>query len=146
MKDWSTDPRPGYLVNRASRLFRNFSNGRLKEMGLGDGQVPVLMTLSDGEPATQKELAKKAGVEQPTMAQMLARMERDDLIERWADPEDGRSSLVQLTRQAMDHIPAVIMTLQAANEVALRGFSEAESRQLTELLGRAVANLEAEGG
>jgi DNA-binding MarR family transcriptional regulator len=40
------------------------------------------------------------GIEQPTMAFTLRRMERDGIIERSPDPEHGRKSLVKLTARA----------------------------------------------
>ncbi len=144
MKDWSTDPRPGYLVNRASRLYRNYSHSRLTSIGLAEGQVPVIMSLSDGLAENQRNLARAAGVEQPTMAQTLARMERDGLIERSPDPEDGRSSLVRLTPLAKASFPTVLRTLESANEQALLGFSDDEIQSFTGLLKRVISNLEKE--
>ena len=44
-------------------------------------------------------------MEQPTLAQLLARMERDDLIRRETDPQDKRSSLVSLTGIAVGRLP-----------------------------------------
>ena len=49
---------------------------------------------------TQAELLDLIGIEQPTMAFTLRRMERDGIIERSPDPEHGRKSLVKLTARA----------------------------------------------
>jgi hypothetical protein len=55
-----------------------------------EGWVPVLRALAEGGSLAQKELARLARVEQPTMAEMLARMERDRLVERHPNPDDKR--------------------------------------------------------
>jgi len=81
-------------------------------------------------------------VEQPPMAQMLARMERDGLIRRTPDPTDGRSSRIALTEAAKARMPEAIATLFDGNHEALDGFSSAEAEQFVALLARLIANLD----
>jgi DNA-binding MarR family transcriptional regulator len=76
------------------------------------------------------------------MAQMLARMQRDGLIERTPDPKDGRSSRIVLTHDAEARMPAAIETLFAGNGEAMQGFSEEEKQQFVDLLTRLIANLD----
>ena len=52
--------------------------------------------LSDG-PTRLTTLAAKEGVGQPSMTQLIQRLERQDLVTRLADPEDGRAALVAIT-------------------------------------------------
>src|SRR5271155_1510446 len=89
---------PGHLISLAARAFARLSEARLKPLGFGVGHLPVLVALQKGQAATQRDLALFARIEQPSMAQMLARMERDGLIRRTPDPADGRSSRITLTR------------------------------------------------
>ena len=88
------------MTNWAARLFARAIDQRLKAIGVSSGQLPVFFALAGGKALTQKELARLAAIEQPTMASTLARMERDGLIERRPDPDDGRSSLVSLSAKA----------------------------------------------
>jgi MarR family transcriptional regulator for hemolysin len=76
------------------------------------------------------------------MAQMLARMERDGLIQRTPDPADGRSSRITLTTAAETRLPDAIATLLQGNQEVLRGFSDAEAGVLVDLLTRLIANLD----
>ena len=71
---------PGHLISLAARGFARLSEARLKPLGFGVGHLPVLVALQDGRASTQRDLARFAKIEQPPMAQMLARMERDGLI------------------------------------------------------------------
>src|ERR1700742_1273328 len=91
---------PGHLISLAARGFARLSEARLKPLGFGVGHLPVLVALRDGRASTQRDLARFAKVEQPPMAQMLARMERDGLIRRVPDPADGRSNRITLTKTA----------------------------------------------
>jgi len=133
---------PGHLISLAARGFARLSEARLKPLGFGIGHLPVLVALQNGKAATQRDLARFARVEQPPMAQMLARMERDGLIQRTPDPADGRSSRIVLTKAARDGMPAAIATLFEGNRQALAGFSEEEALLLAGLLTRLIENLD----
>ena len=78
-----------------------------------------------------------------SMAQLLARMERDGLVERVPDPQDGRSRLVRLTDGATRRLPRAKALMDDTSERALAGFSEKERAQLLGFLRRVHANLEA---
>ena len=93
--------RPGHLIQRCARLSTRWADVRFAKLGLATAQIPVLYALKDGGSLTQKDLAGLANIEQPTMAQLLARMERDGLIRRTADASDKRSSLISLTPLAL---------------------------------------------
>ena len=133
---------PGHLISLAARGFARLSEARLKPLGFGVGQLPVLVALRDGEADTQRDLARFAKTEQPPMAQMLARMERDGLISRTPDPADRRSSRIVLTDTAQARLPDAVETLLQGNQEALNGFTDAETLQLVSLLKRLIANLD----
>lgn len=133
---------PGHLVSLAARGFARLSEARLKPLGFGVGHLPVLVALRDGEASTQRDLARFARIEQPPMAQMLARMERDGLICRTADPADGRSQRVILTDTALSRLPEAIAVVVQGNRNALNGFTDAEAEQLVAFLARLLVNLD----
>ena len=133
---------PGHLISLAARGFARLSEARLKPMGFGVGQLPVLIALQGALADTQRDLARFAKIEQPSMAQMLARMERDGLIRRTPDASDGRSSRIKLTRFAQTRLPAACEALFAGNREALSGFTDEEAGQLVALVARVIANLD----
>jgi MarR family transcriptional regulator, transcriptional regulator for hemolysin len=133
---------PGHLISLAARGFARLSELRLKPLGFGVGHLPVLVALRDGRASTQRDLARFAKIEQPPMAQMLARMERDGLIKRAPDPSDGRSSRIKLTKVAEARLPDAITVLLKGNRAVLRGFTDQEAGLLIALLKRLIANLD----
>ncbi|MEM1044949.1 MAG: MarR family transcriptional regulator [Pseudomonadota bacterium] len=133
---------PGHLISLAARRFARLSEMRLKPLGFGVGHLPVLVALRDGRVGTQRDLAAFAKVEQPPMAQMLARMERDGLIRRTPDPADRRSSRIMLTEEAEAHLPDAIAVLMQGNRQVLAGFSAEEKAQLVALLTKLITNLD----
>jgi len=118
------------------------SEARLKPLGFGVGHLPVLVALQEGLADTQRDLARFAKIEQPSMAQLLARMERDGLILRTPDATDGRSSRIALTVAAQTRLPDACAALFEGNREALSGFTDEEAAQLVNLLSRVIANLD----
>jgi len=135
-------PTPNHLINRIARLLARIGEPRLRELGLSVAQLPVLTSLSSGVAVTQKELARAARIEQPTMAEMLTRMKRDGIVVLEPNPDDKRSKLISLTKVATARIPAVRAILARGHQEAFKGFSEAEVATLVALLQRVIRNLE----
>jgi MarR family transcriptional regulator, transcriptional regulator for hemolysin len=140
--EWDVLSTPGHLISVAARGFARLSEARLKPLGFGVGYIPALIALKNGHAESQRDLARAVRIEQPSMAQMMARMERDGLIRRAPDPHDGRSSRVALTSAALASLPDACAVLLQGNRDALDGFSDAESAQLVALLDRLIANLD----
>ena len=142
---WRPETMPAQLIARAARLLGRIADTRLRELGISVSQLPVIVALKRGERRSQKELAQLTGVEQPSMAQLLARMERDRLIQRTPDPDDGRSSLISLTDHAMKLLAPGRAILSQGNREALAGFSKSETDQFVAMLRRLIKNV-SEGG
>jgi MarR family transcriptional regulator, transcriptional regulator for hemolysin len=131
-----------HLIGRTARLLTRVGDARLKTLGLAGAHLPVFAALQDGFTLSQTELARIAGVEQPTMAATLSRMERDGLIERELDPSDRRSSLIRLSPAALAKLPDLMVLRAQAAEEALAGFDSAERKQLAGMLLRIISNVE----
>lgn len=142
MTDWTLFSNPAPLINMASRSLARLGERRVKAFGFSIGQMPVIYLLRDGAAMSQKELARFAKIEQPSMAQMLARMERDGLIRRTPDPNDGRSQLISLTEATLKKLPAAREALDEGRDEALAGFSEDEVATLLGMLRRLNENLD----
>jgi DNA-binding MarR family transcriptional regulator len=92
-------------------------------------------------------LAAKEGVSQPSMTQLIQRLERLGLVTRLADPEDGRAALIGITGQGQrllddrkrirrERLRALMATLTSEEESALW----LSARAALPVLHRLVAN------
>ncbi|AQS86650.1 MarR family transcriptional regulator [Neoasaia chiangmaiensis NBRC 101099] len=140
--EWDPLRHPGHYFSRIARGLSRVGDARLRGLGLATAQLPILTALKDGAQLSQKQLAHWAKVEQPTMAQMLSRMERDGLIRRTPDPNDRRSSLISLTKTALERLPAGRAVLRQGNADMTQGLTSEEVNTLVELLRRVLANIE----
>src|SRR5436190_21348744 len=69
---------------------------------LSPSQSAALATIDAHGPLTPSELASLERVQRPTATRIVARLEEEGLVERAADPADGRSFLVSATRDGRE--------------------------------------------
>lgn len=136
----------GYMTNLAARLFVQAMERTIRPHGVAVAYVPVFFALSGGREMTQAELARHMALEQPTMAATLSRMERDGMLVKRPDPEDGRKMLVRLAPEAREKMEAVAKAVVSVNGLALDGLTAEERRTYLGLLMKIVGNLEAGQG
>lgn len=140
---WAPETIATFWINQASRLLMRTFEQRLRPLNFGMAYLPVAIALEEKGDMQQKQLADYASVEQPTMAALLVRMERDGLIVRKPHPVDKRSSYISLTRQARVTLPQVKESLFDVVEQATSGMSDEECSALVSSLQRMIKNLEA---
>jgi DNA-binding MarR family transcriptional regulator len=81
-------------------------------------------------PARLTTLAIREGISQPSMTQLIQRLERQGLVTRLADPDDGRVALVAITesgqallddrtRNRRERLNVLLATLSSEEEFAL---------------------------
>jgi DNA-binding MarR family transcriptional regulator len=110
----------------------------LSPPGLSLTAAAALATLERGS-RRLTELAADEGVTQPAMTQLVGRLEASGLVERCADPEDGRVVRVQLTGAGRD----LIARRRAARAERLAGLLAALSPADQEALAAALPAINA---
>lgn len=135
-------PSIGFLTNQAARRLARALDVRLSRVGMRAAHMPVLVALMRNEKLTQKELAEIAGIEQPTMAATLTRMEASGLIDRHPSPGDGRSMLITLSSEAEGKIDEVQKIVEEVTTLAEADFTEGEDAQYRALITKMIASLD----
>jgi len=134
----------GLAVNTLGRNILWSLAQRTSQHGLLPGVYPVIAWLMQLNDSTQGELARIVGIEQPTMAVTLRRMERDGLIERSPDPDHGRRTRVRLTQKGRKLSQVMRSAADEVEQVAAKGLSAAEVKDFFRLTGVMTRNLNAE--
>jgi DNA-binding MarR family transcriptional regulator len=119
----------GYQVNHLARLFVRLLADRISRYGVVPGQFPQLIALYERDGLTPTELSRAVDIEPGTMTKTLRRMERDGLVERRPDADDGRAVRIYLTRRARDLEPALIATAGAINSAVTDVLSKTRRRE-----------------
>ncbi|HTO34504.1 MAG TPA: MarR family transcriptional regulator [Pararhizobium sp.] len=129
-----------YLASLLAKSFSRALQERGQKLGFAPGQFPVLLELWSEEGLTQKQLLDRMDIEQATMANTLARMERDGLIVRCKHPTDKRAQQIFLTDRAKQMETAAKAAAQAADQSLFSGFRSFERELLLEYMRMAIAN------
>src|SRR5919198_3078003 len=82
------------VITRMARRLRQHAG-----TDLGPSQTAALATIERHGPLTPSELATAERIQRPTATRIVARLEDAGLVERVADPADGRSFTVSATPQ-----------------------------------------------
>jgi MarR family transcriptional regulator, lower aerobic nicotinate degradation pathway regulator len=100
-------------------------------------QLRMLGILRDREP-TMADLATFTGLERSTISGLIDRAAQRGLVVRTADPHDGRSVRVSLTKQARGLVPEVTAAIADRIKPLTGHLSAAEQKRLTALLTKAL--------
>jgi len=91
----------GQVLFGTARAWRTKLDQRLRPLGLSQGKWRTLIHLSQGgNKLTQKEIAERMGIEGPTLAGLLDRLQEDGWVERRGSPDDRRCKIVHLQRRS----------------------------------------------
>jgi len=131
----------GFLLHDTARLMRRDFERRSRSTGLTRAQWAVLAYLARSEGTSQAALAETLEIEPITLVRLLDRLEGAGWVERRADPSDRRVRRLFLTETARPLMDQFQELAAATREAALGGLSEAERRQLTDLLMKVRTNL-----
>jgi DNA-binding MarR family transcriptional regulator len=129
-----------YLASQLAKGFSRSLQQRAAGLGFSPGQFPILIELWAEDGLTQKQLLERVDIEQATMANTLARMERDLLIERRPHPSDKRAQLVFLTDKGSAMQAEAIEAAIAADQDLFKGFRVFERELLLEYIRRILHN------
>ena len=91
---------------------------------LGPSQTAALATIERHGPLTPSELARIERIQRPTATRIVARLEEAGLVERVADPADGRSFTVSVTADARALMKRLRTRKNAYLARRLRGLGE----------------------
>lgn len=113
----------------------------------GPGMYPreqiLLLVLEDGgDGLRQKDIAEKLGINAPALTEQIDRLEADRYLERCANPDDRRSTLVRLTEKGRARAYEVADERRARAADLCAGLSEEEKDTLIALLGKLLGSQE----
>jgi DNA-binding MarR family transcriptional regulator len=123
----------GFLLAKASQrwnelLFAHFSERSFGEVRPAYGSI--LLPLFEEDGLRMGELARRARLAKQTMTTMVRLLERDGLVAREPDPDDGRATRIHLTERARAFQPIAEEVLERLDELVVGSLGAQRTRQL----------------
>lgn len=130
-----------YLLMADHLMVQKALIASVKDTGLTPGQPKILDYLLHHDGAIQKDIAIFCHIEPASLTVILNGMESKGYIERKTVGNDRRSLHVYLTETGKKYADRLNREFARIESKALKGFHEAEARQLQDLLTRVYENM-----
>jgi DNA-binding MarR family transcriptional regulator len=113
-----------------------------KSAGVDRSTIFLLKALAFHGPRRSSELAAAVHSDPSTVSRQVAALVRDGLIERQADPEDGRASVLMPTERGLELLAEQRKRMGLALAQVFRTWDPADVNRFLELLERFVGDHE----
>jgi MarR family transcriptional regulator for hemolysin len=127
----------GPLLFGTARAWRTKLDQRLRPLGLSQGKWRTLMHLyQGGDKHTQKEIAEWMGIEEPTLAGLLNRLEKDGWIQRRESRDDRRCKTIHLQRGSKPVLEKMFNTAHDLRRELIEDIPQPDLETCIRVLGR----------
>jgi MarR family transcriptional regulator, transcriptional regulator for hemolysin len=125
----------GTRFSIVARRWRRSLDAGLTAAGLTDATwMPLVHLEASGGGVTQKQLAKHVGIEGASLVRLLDILERQGLVERRSDENDGRARRIHLTSQGETQLRRVRASLHQTENEMLQDLTDVEIATLADSL------------
>jgi len=123
-----------YRIILVARRYRALLDEQLRPMGYGTARMEALSTIARSpEPSAQIAIAKRIGIEGPTLTRMLDTLEAEGLVIRRPDPNDRRTKLIELTPAGERALQEIVTVMNAFRSSVLQSLTDSELDQVNEV-------------
>jgi MarR family transcriptional regulator for hemolysin len=130
-------------VVMAGRRWRALIDEHLRLQGHSASRMEAMASIAYAPAGTtQIQIAKRIGIEGPTLTRTLDLLEADGLVERLADPNDRRNKHMRLTRAGCAALAEMFKITEALRARLLDGLVEADIVQTDRFLDELVNRIE----
>ena len=127
------------LLLQAREAVMAHTRPSLRRHALSDQQWRVLRVLGEHGTVETGRVAREAFILGPSLTGVLARMERDGLVERTRDPQDQRRSVVRATARGRTLVRRLSATIEAHYQRLEQTMGKDKLAQLYALLDELIA-------
>jgi DNA-binding MarR family transcriptional regulator len=129
---------PSWLTSQVARRAERLVSEALAQEGARRQHFVVLTSLAEQGPSSQAALGRRLWIDRSDLHAILNELERQDLIARARDQQDGRRNVVTLTPAGKAALSRLDKRVDAAQSALLRPLAESDRHELTRLLEQLV--------
>jgi len=135
----------GKMINRISNRLRRRSMAVQESVGISGSQGNILdyiLVESMKRKVYQKDIEREFGLRPPTASEVLKSLEKQELICRIPDEEDGRWKRIVFTKKAEKIHDALRREIEESEALLLQGISSEEQETFLRIAGKMLENLD----
>lgn len=126
---------PIHLLRRAQQRALEVFNKEVGASGLTPRQFVVLLAVQENEGLTQTDLVNRTRIDRSTLADMISRLIKRDLLSRSRTERDQRANAVTITTAGRRALRTALGRIQRAEERLLGNIPENRRNSFLESLG-----------
>lgn len=134
---------PAHLLRRAQQYAFDLYAKEVGSEELTPRQFTVLLTVDQNEGLSQTDLVRLTGIDRSTLADMISRLLKRDLLVRKRTESDARANAVRITaagRKALRSVSAAVARAESHILDPLPARKRAEFMKLLSLIAHAASN------
>jgi len=132
----------GFVTNTTTKAVTEDFNRRLEKYGSTRIQwIALYFLLKADQSMSQKELAALMNIQDPSLARLIDRMERDGLLRRIENPEDKRMKFLELTEAGRLKADALMPHGQEFSNLLLEDITDEEVEIFYRVLDKLLKNI-----
>ena len=118
-KGFNLDNSPAHLLRRATQYANDVYSSEVGDDALTARQFAVLLTVDSHEGLSQTDLVNMTGIDRSTLADMISRMLKKDLLRRRRTDDDARANSVSITNSGKRALSTVLSRVKKAEDKVL---------------------------
>lgn len=132
----------GFLINNTGRDLILLLSSMFSEHSITSEQWTILKSLEEGDGITTKELVERVQKDQGNITRILSLLDQKDLVDKKANPEDKRSTLIYLTIKGNQLVNEIIPLDEAVQEIAVKDISAEDLAIFKKTLAKISENID----
>lgn len=124
----------GHAMMDFSRRFKAFMKAELADMNMNFTDGMTLLSIYGDKERTAESLLDAVSCDKSVMTRTLQKLEKEGLVSRKHNPDDGRSWLFCVTEEGRESAGTVIDAIRKWSEESFGNMSEKDVKLLLELL------------
>lgn len=137
----------GKMINRISNRLRRRSQKAQETIGITGAKGNILdyiLIESEKRSVYQKDIEKEFDLRPSTATEVLKNLEKEELIVRVPDKQDGRYKKIVFTKKAKEIRSVLRREIQRSESILLRGITGEEQDIFMKITRKMLENLEQE--
>ena len=108
-----------HLLFRAAQAANDRFSAEIRAAGLTTRQFIIMLAIANEEGVSQTQLVKITGVDRSTLADVVSRLERKELLYRDPAPRDSRAYSVRLTPEGRRRVETALPIVKELDDALL---------------------------
>ncbi|GLZ30066.1 MarR family transcriptional regulator [Lentzea sp. NBRC 105346] len=121
---------------RASHTLRRYAGQPYQQRGWSTSRVLLMLAIEEAGTPRMGDMRTQLGVTGRSITSLVDGLEQDGLLERKADPDDRRSTRLEITAKGREHLAEIKELHSAHADATFAVLGNAEKILLVEMLAR----------